>query len=274
MSPGLPGAAVHGVPQGSAGGPQPVDDGYEYAGYYGCPLPDQNTGPGIGGDACTTGKTCTSDTGDTGVSQEVFRRKKGTDGNSWTGTGTHYCAAPGTTPPTPNRPARPAEPVITLHDLQELHVHPTDLHIQPGTDTLKNYHTNIILEPRTHSFQRRMNGHTVQIRATPVSFDYDYGDGHRTGPTDQAGTRLAPGQWDIPTPTSHQYRSTGNFTLQVTTHYRGQYRAGNGGWKQVPGLLDVPSPPVLLRVWRTRNGWVQDGCHQNPDSWGCRGTTD
>ena len=199
----------------------------------------------------------------------VHRRLK--SGGEWERTETQYCAAPGSQSPedAAERVTAPPTPTVTAEDLKKMPIHPGTVSIQPGPNTLKNYHTNIYTDSRPQELEITLLGQPVRVRATPVSYTFDYGDGTTTGPTTDPGRALPENSWDTPTSTSHQYRETGDYAIVISTEFRGEYRVGDGEWQPVEGTATLPSQPQTVSVWRTKSGWVQDGCSANPRAWGC-----
>ena len=160
------------------------------------------------------------------------------------------------------------DPKITEEDFRRLPFTPARFALQPGVDTLKNYHTNIYANAEEQTLTTEMLGRQVQIRATPVSYIYDYGDGTIIGPIEDPGQALPADAWDVKTSTSHQYKQTGDYTVQITTVFTGQYRVEDGPWQQIEGTAEIPSDPQTLRVWKTKSGWVEKGCGSD-SAWGC-----
>lgn len=161
----------------------------------------------------------------------------------------------------------PREIVITQKDLQQMDLPAAVLHHDNAPNTLKNYHTNIYAEAGEHTFTKEITGERVQVRATPVSYTFDYGDGTSLGPTSNPGYSTV--EWDVQTPTSHQYQQTGTFFFSVTTEYRGEFRVGSGPWRVIDGTATVTTEPQRLEVWRVSSGRVADDCEENSESWGC-----
>ena len=207
--------------------------------------------------------------GKRGIVHLIFRRLRA--GGEWESTGTQYCAAPGSQSPedAAQRVTAPPNPTVTAEDLQKMPIQPGTVSIQPGPNTLKNYHTNIYADSRPQELEVTLLGQPVRVRATPVSYTFDYGDGTTTGPTTDPGRALPENSWDTPTSTSHQYRETGDYAIVISTEFRGEYRVGDGEWQPVEGTATLPSQPQTVSVWRTKSGWVKDGCSANPRAWGC-----
>ncbi|MGX0886317.1 hypothetical protein ACUW97_000701 [Kocuria rhizophila] len=69
------------------------------------------------------------------------------------------------------------------------------------------------------------------------------------------------------------YRSTGDFSVVLTTSFYGEYNIADTGWQPVMGYNQVTSPPVGLSVWRATVHNVADDCRINPSGVGCPGST-
>ena len=75
--------------------------------------------------------------------------------------------------------------------------------------------------------------------------------------------------FDQPTDTSHVYKETGDFTIQLNTAYRGEYSVDGGPWMPIPGTATVPSEPMPMSVWRTKKLLVDQDCADNPGGPAC-----
>lgn len=135
--------------------------------------------------------------------------------------------------------------------------------------TLKNYNTNFWADPNPQEFTRTINGQNVILRATPVSYTFDYGDGAALGPITYPGYQLGTDVWDQPTDTSHRYTDPGDYYFALTTTYRGEYSVDGGPWQVIDGTVSRTSDPQLVRVWRTQVGLVAEDCATGADAWGC-----
>ncbi|MFW6187277.1 MAG: PKD domain-containing protein [Actinomycetota bacterium] len=160
-------------------------------------------------------------------------------------------------------------PTFTLQDFRTLAVAPAASAVQPAPDTLKGMHTNVYAEAQPQQFATELGGFPVQVRAVPVQYAWDYGDGSTLGPTELSGAPLAEGAWDVPTDTSHVYAETGDYAVTLTTYFAGEYSVAGGPWLPVAGLNDVVSAPVPLSVWRSTVRNYADDCFENPQGTGC-----
>lgn len=217
---------------------------------------------------CRTSQECTDDSGAKGVNMDVV--VGGTGDGQRSARGTQMCVAQGQAEGADDEGYVPL-PVFTLQDFQQLAVAPAENHAQPAPDTLKNMNTNVYAVAQPQTFETTLGGYPVSVRAYPVQYTWNYGDGSTLGPTPLTGAPLADGEWDVPTDTSHVYTATGDYSLTLTTSFYGEYNIAGSGWQPVNGYNQVTSPPVALTVWRATVHNVADDCLVNPAGLGCPG---
>lgn len=121
----------------------------------------------------------------------------------------------------------------------------------PDGFSLRNGNTHFWASRRIQEFRSNMSGSDVRIRAIPIQWNWNYGDG-------SARNNNFPGEPDPQhtlhdqTPTSHVYEVTGKFSVGLTTLYRGEFSVDGGPWQSIPGQAAVPSTPITMDVWRTK----------------------
>ena len=156
----------------------------------------------------------------------------------------------------------PAHPHLTLDS-----AHPP--HTSKGEET--NFYTT--LEGSSNIFEGDLPiGHT-RIRAVPVAYRYEYGDGHDLK-THSAGSPVSSqysGQSLHETSTSYVYPMVGNFHAYVTVRYAGQYSIDGGPWQFFGTEIIRISEPVLVRVWESEVHSVGKTCTEDPGARGCPG---
>ena len=156
----------------------------------------------------------------------------------------------------------PAHPHLTLDS-----AHPP--HTSKGEET--NFYTT--LEGSSNIFEGDLPiGHT-RIRAVPVAYRYEYGDGYDLK-THSAGNPVSSqhsGQSLHETSTSYAYPQVGNFHAYVTVTYAGQYSIDGGSWQFFGTEITRVSEPVLVRVWESEVHSVGKTCIEDPGARGCPG---
>ena len=156
----------------------------------------------------------------------------------------------------------PAHPHLTLDS-----THPP--HTSKGEET--NFYTT--LEGSSNLFEGDLPIGRTRIRAVPVAYRYEYGDGHDLK-THSAGSPVSSqhsGQSSHETSTSYAYPQVGNFHAYVTVTYAGQYSIDGGPWQFFGTEITRISEPVLVRVWESEVHSVGKTCTEDPRAKGCPG---
>jgi hypothetical protein len=162
-------------------------------------------------------------------------------------------------PPHPADPADPAAPVVvelpgmTQADFQRLPLPAGEATVEPGDgDVLIRIPTNTYASAEPVELATTLVGFPVAVRATPVAYTWDYGDGTVVGPTEDAG---AP--WPDNT-TGHVYEVPGVYAITLTTHYTGEYSVAGGPFLPIPGQATVTSEPADVVALAGTNELVAD----------------
>ena len=156
----------------------------------------------------------------------------------------------------------PAHPHLTLDS-----AHPP--HTSKGEET--NFYTT--LEGSSNIFEGDLPIGRTRIRAVPVAYRYEYGDGYDLK-THSAGSPVSSqysGQSLHETSTSYVYPQVGNFHAYVTVTYAGQYSIDGGPWQFFGTEVSRISEPVLVRVWESEVHSVGKTCTEDPGAQGCPG---
>jgi hypothetical protein len=166
--------------------------------------------------------------------------------------------------------AAPAEApiVITLEEFQKQPVLAATILSQPSNFGLRNAHSNIYAQAREQEFTFAFQDASIVLKARPVSYRWDYGDGTSVTTTSPGGP-VNGNAFDTPTATSHQYARTGDFQVTVTTFFAGDYSVDGGPFQPVAGEAAVVSTPHLMSIWRTQSHQVSQDCLENPTGIGC-----
>ena len=160
----------------------------------------------------------------------------------------------------------PAHPHLTLDT-----AHPP--HTSKGEET--NFYT--ILEGSSNIFEGDLPIGRTRIRAVPVAYRYEYGDGqelrtHQPGtPRSSSSSTTTSSSGVKETSTSYAYPQVGNFHAYVTVTYAGQYSIDGGPWQFFGTEITRVSEPVLVRVWESEVHSVGKTCTEDPGARGCPG---
>ena len=143
--------------------------------------------------------------------------------------------------------AAQALPVLTARDFRRLPLPPGGVNVQPpNLRTLINVPTNLFVEADVTVLDTTLLGFPVQVRATPQSFRWTFGDG-RGLVTDDPGAAYP----DLRI--THTYTQPGVARLALATTYSGEYSIAGGPWLPINGTAEVSSSPVTLTVLAAEN---------------------
>ena len=143
------------------------------------------------------------------------------------------------------------------------------LALQPSPHTMIGVQTNFYTDAGEQVFNLVMLEQNVRIVARPTEYEWNYGDGVTHGPARFAGFPLPEKRWGEETPTSHVYRSTGDYQATVVTYFSGEYSINGGPMVPIDGRATVPSAPQTISVWKSESRNVADDCLVNPAGFGC-----
>ena len=147
-----------------------------------------------------------------------------------------------------------APAVVTIADLARFLPAAAALHAEPDGRAVVGVPANFWVDVSAVTVFGSLLGDTAQVRFTPQTYRFDYGDGS-TRTSSMAGTSWAElGQDELTeTPTGHTYDARGDRQAAVTVVYSAQYRFADGPWIGVAGAVSDTTPPqrVLVVVERT-----------------------
>ena|GEM_PF-4932934 len=133
----------------------------------------------------------------------------------------------------------------------ELRPLPTAVTLQPDTGRVyATVPTIAVAEdaPRYHS--ATILGAAVEIRATPASFTWNWGDGEVT-------TTADPGAPYPDATVTHAYgRALDEATVVLSTTWSGEYRIASGEWADFDSTITTTSPAITLEVLHPRTRLV------------------
>ncbi|MGJ7439975.1 PKD domain-containing protein [Aquipuribacter sp. MA13-6] len=142
-------------------------------------------------------------------------------------------------------------PVVTLADFRSLPLPAGQPTIQPGGgEALIRARTNVYVEPGStdeQTFDITLLGTPVTVRATPVSYTWDFGDGSDPLVTEDPGAPYP----DLTT--WHAYSEPGDVGITLTTTYTGAYSVAGGPFIDIAGTAEISSEPVGLELISTTN---------------------
>lgn len=163
----------------------------------------------------------------------------------------------------------PGMPPITITDLASFSPVQGTVLGEPGNLGVVGLPTNFVTEAATHVRSGQLFGFPIDVRFTPGSYTFHYGDG-------QSQTTSSPGtSWEslgqaqfTPTDTSHTYADRGTYDASVDIAYTAEINLGVG-WFPVEGQLDITGPAQQIRIFEAHTALVARTCAEQPSAPGC-----
>jgi hypothetical protein len=113
-------------------------------------------------------------------------------------------------------------------------------------------------------------GEPASVRFTPVRYHWTYGDGTAASRSTPGTTWLAQGVREFdPTPTSHVYRASGTYYIDLTIDFAAEYRWAGGAWTTIAGTIPVPANRLVATAGGAKTVLVEHECTLNPTGPGC-----
>mgnify|MGYP003951611303 CR=1 FL=1 len=144
--------------------------------------------------------------------------------------------------------------VLTAADFRRLPLTASAPRVQPADGRgLVNMDLIVFTDPAPQVLSTTVLGVPVTVRATPVSYAWDFGDGSEPLVTTDPGA-----------PYPHQtvarpYRAEGTYQLTLRTTWTGTYQVnGTGPWHTVAGAATTTSTPVTTQAYTATTTLVAD----------------
>lgn len=146
----------------------------------------------------------------------------------------------------------PDGPAVTGEDFRRLPLVPSAVRVQPAHPrVLINKPTITMADPAPQTLTATVLGRAVEVRATPSSYTWDYGDG--SDPL----TTTSPGHPYPSHDVHHTYAAPGTYTITLTTTWTGQYRvAGVSTWTPITGTATTTTSPDPIEAVEVRTQLV------------------
>jgi len=166
--------------------------------------------------------------------------------------------------------SEPATPAVTISDIAHFRPDPPTQRMQPDGWMVVGLPTNIYARSTTHVVSGSLLGAPAEVRFTPVSWHWSYGDGDTTTlPTPGATWQsLGLDEFDA-TPTSHIYRASGTYVIDLDVSYTVAYRFDGGPWIPLAGTVVLAAPPLTATAGDAVTVLVDRDCASDPRGPGC-----
>lgn len=136
--------------------------------------------------------------------------------------------------------AAPEVITVTREDFASMPVMPLVASAGPPEGWLPAHMVNVLYaESEPQTMDMTLLDTPVQVRATPVMYDWDLGDGNTISTTD-------PGEPYPSEAVSSTYRYEGWYDVTLTTTFSGQFSVAGGPWQDIDGTIEVTSEPIPI----------------------------
>ena len=148
-------------------------------------------------------------------------------------------------PGKPGDPA-PAAPSVTLSDIAFFRPQAAVQYMQPDGWMVVGLPTNFVAVIDRHVVAGTLLGAPAEVRFTPIAYRWRYGDGDaaRLTTTGASWAALGLGEFDA-TPTSHVYRASGTYVIELDVEYTAEYRFAGGAWRALQGVIVLPANDLV-----------------------------
>jgi hypothetical protein len=195
-------------------------------------------------------------------------------GNSTGGAACRRAAAcVGTPAPAPPQPLRDGYTVtapVTLRDLVGFRPASGIDHMQPNGWMVVGLDTNFYAVSSVQVQQGQLLAHDAFVRFTALRFHWSYGDGAARSTATGGSPWAAQGAAEFDaTATSHVYRTTGTYSIDLTIDFSAEYRFAGGDWTAIAGSIPVQANRLLATAGDAKTVLVGSDCAANPSGPGC-----
>ena len=119
-------------------------------------------------------------------------------------------------------------------------------HQPPGNNTLVNFPTIFYSNATPQDIPLTVLSQPVQLRITPTTYTWDYGD--HTDPV----TTSDPGHPYPHQTVTHNYTTLATYTAAVTITFTGQFSVNGGTYQPITGTITRTSPGTTLTTLQAR----------------------
>ena len=176
---------------------------------------------------------------------------------------------------TPTPVVIPGTPAVRISDIASFTPDAPTQQMQPNGWMVKGLATNFVATASAHTQTGDLLGQPADVRFTPISYGWDYGDG-TTGTSTSGGAtweKLNLSEFSD-TDTSHTYEIAADYTITPSVTYSAEYRYAGSEWLPIDGTLTIPGTPTTATAWVIHTALVAKNCIDDPDGIGCHTDSD
>lgn len=166
--------------------------------------------------------------------------------------------------------AVPGIPNVTWNDLAVFRPQPAIQYMQPDGWMVVGLPTNFVAVIERHVVAGTLLGAPAEVRFTPTAYRWRYGDGAaaRLGTTGASWQALGLREFDA-TPTSHVFRASGTYVIELDVEYTVEYRFAGGAWTAMSGVIVLPANDLIATAGEAVTVLVDRDCALAPAGPGC-----
>lgn len=159
---------------------------------------------------------------------------------------------------------------ITLSDLASFRPIAPTLSMEPDGWMLIGLPANFMARTQTHVVSGTLFSYPLDVRFTPTSYSWSWGDGSTSRSTVPGASWAALGLPEFsPTPTSHVFDAKGVYRIAVTVSYTVEFRLDSLPWQSIAGTIPGPATIVAALAGDAKTVLVERECTRNPTGPGC-----
>lgn len=166
----------------------------------------------------------------------------------------------------PEPPPEVEYPWISEEEFASYDIPPSVLRMSPDGWGVTRNKTAFFADAGVKYIDMTLLGYGVRVRATPVSYDWNFGDGTKLR-TKSPGRPPVEGREPA---LSHVYAKKGTYEINLTTNYIGHFSVDGGPWLIIQGQAAVASEPISADIYRYHRYLVDESCNENPAGPDCR----
>lgn len=159
---------------------------------------------------------------------------------------------------------------IAVSDLASFRPHTPTLAMEPDGWMLIGLPANFMVQTETHIVSGTLLDFSLDVRFTPSSYAWSWGDGSTSRSTVPGASWAALGLPEFsPTPTSHIFETRGVYQISVTVSYAVEFSIDSLPWRSISGTLPGPATVIGAVAGDAKTVLVHRQCTENPHGPGC-----
>jgi hypothetical protein len=161
-------------------------------------------------------------------------------------------------------------PLVTIRDLAVFRPQPATQFMQPDGWMVVGLPTNVYAAIDRHVVSGTLLGLAADVRFTPVGYEWRYGDGASAWLPDKGASWRASGlsEFDA-TATSHVFRASGTYLIELDVEYTAEYRFAGGAWTGLRGVIVLAANDLAATAGDAVTVLVDRDCTRTPRGPGC-----